>query len=415
MLRGATRIGVAVVAMVVVAEGAVWLIGSGGDPIEPVSVAPQEFFSPAEIERGEDYRGGQRALLLAGLGIQGGLLLALALGRPAPARRLLERLDSRPLAGALAAGAGLSLALTAVSLPTDLWAHERAVDVGLSVRSLDGWLADAGRSAAIGALIAGSGAAILIALIRRLPRAWPLPAGGVVVAGSVALTWLAPVVLAPIFNEFEKLPAESPARSQVLELADRAGVDIGEVYTVDASRRSTALNAYVGGVGSSRRVVLFDNLVDEAKSDELRSVVAHELAHQANDDIRRGIIFVAITAPFGLLFVRELGGSLARRGAAAPGSIAALPAYALALGVAVWVVGIPGNQLSRQIERSADTFALELTRDPGALIDLQRRLVRANVSDPDPPAWASFALGSHPPPIERIGAAIAHRDRLGAR
>ena len=82
---------------------------------------------------------------------------------------------------------------------------------------------------------------------------------------------------------------------------------------MDASRRSTALNAYVGGLGPTKRVVLYDNLIDEAERPELRSVVAHELGHVANDDIRRGITFIAIVAPLGLLFVRELAGGLAER------------------------------------------------------------------------------------------------------
>ena len=122
------------------------------------------------------------------------------------------------------------------------------------------------------------------------------------IALAALVTWIGPVLLAPVFNEFDPLPEGSAARQEVLALAERAGVEIGEVYRIDASRRSTALNAYVDGIGSSKRVVLYDNLLESAQRPELRSIVAHELGHVAHHDIRRGLTFVALVAPFGLLF-----------------------------------------------------------------------------------------------------------------
>ena len=200
--------------------------------------------------------------------------------------------------------------------------------------------------------------------MRRFPRRWWIP-GAVLTTGLAAVfTWIAPVVLSPIFNRFEPLPTGSQARADVLELGREAGVDIGEVYRIDASRRVTSLNAFVDGIGSTKRVVLYDNLLDQAERPELRSVVAHELGHVAHADIRRGLIFVAIVAPFGLLFARELSLAIARRRGIDPASPAAVPIYLLALFVAGFVLNIPGNQLSRKIEASADQFALELTDDP---------------------------------------------------
>ena len=407
LLSGAQKIGVVAVAMIVVAEGAVLLLKPREDVLEPVPVVESEYFGEVEIARGRDYREGQRWLFIGGLAVQGALLGALASGRPGSARRLLERAGERPVLGAAAAGAGLSLALGLVALPTDVWAHERAVDYEISVQSLDSWLADAGKSALIGAVIAAGGAALLIALIRRAPRVWPLPGAAAVVAGVAALTWLSPVVLAPLFNEFDPLPEGSQLRSEVLELADRAGVDVGEVYAVDASKRSSAINAYVGGLGPTKRVVLHDTLIDGSERGELRAVVAHELSHVANRDVPRGIAFVALIAPFGLFFVREAGGGLAARFGADAASPAALPAYALALGVASFVLSVPGNQLSRSVERVADDFALELTRDPQSVMQLHKDLAVTNVADPDPPAWARFLFGSHPPAVDRIGMAVA--------
>jgi len=410
--RGA-RIGALAVAVVLVAEGAVWLLRPGEDPIEPVSVSEGDYFSQAEIERARDYRSGQRLLFVVGLGAQGALIVALALGRPRSARRGLERLAERPLLGAAAAGAGISVAVTVVALPAQVWAHERSVDVGLSTQSLDSWLGDVAKSTGIGAVLAAIGAAILMAVVRRFGGRWWIPGAAGVVALSAVFSWLAPVVLAPLFNRFDPLPEGSRARAEVLELGERAGVDIGEVYRVDASRRSTALNAYVSGLGPTKRVVLYDTLLDRARQPELRSVVAHELGHVRHEDIVRGLAFIAIVAPLALLLAREVADGLTDRSGVDSRSPAALPAYVVGLTVASILLTVPGNQLSREIEASADTFALETTDDPRALIDLQRQLTETNVSDPDPPGLVSFLLGTHPSAVERIGAAVAYEQ--GAR
>lgn len=394
--------------MLLVAEGAVWLLGPREEIPDPVPVDATDYLPAEQIARAEDFRTPQRWLAIGGLALEAGVLAAVALGRPRRFRSLLDRLGTRPILGAAAVGALLAVLTTVATLPTRIAAHERAVDAGLSTQSLSSWGWDVARSAGITAVITAGGTALLIAFVRRLPRGWWIPGAAVVSGAAVLFTWIAPVVLAPVFNDFDPLPEGSTARADVLELGERAGVDIGEVYKIDASRRGTTLNAYVDGIGPTKRVVLYDNLLDGAERAELNSVVAHELGHVSHNDIPRGLLFVVIAAPLGLLFVRELGGALARRGGADPASPAALPAYMLALGIAAFAIGIPGNQLSRQVEASADWFALELTDDPRALIGVQRELAEANLSDPDPPAAFTVLFGTHPTTAERIGAALAY-------
>jgi STE24 endopeptidase len=399
--------------MVLVAEAAVWMLRPRESPIDPVPVSERDYFTRAQIDQGRAYSNGQLWLLLGAVGAQGAVLLTVALGRPALVRRGVARLDARPVTGAAAAGAGLSVCLWAVSLPAAIAAHERAVDYGISTQSLGSWLTDAGKSAAIGAVLAGGGGALLIALVRRFERRWWLAGTAAVVAIAAVFLWLAPVVLAPLFNKFSPLAPKSAARSEVLDLGQRAGVDIGEVYKVDASRRVRSLNAYVDGLGPTKRVVLYDTLLERTNRPELRSVVAHELGHVKHEDILRGLAFVALVAPLGLLFVRELGDGLAQRTGADRRGPSALPSYALGLAVAALVLGVVGNQLSRRVEASADAFALRLTHDPEALVRVQRHLALAGVADPDPPRIVTALIGTHPPTVDRIGAAVAYRD--GAR
>ena len=244
-------------------------------------------------------------------------------------------------------------------------------------------------------------------LMRRFGSRWWIPGSvAVVLAGAAIFTWLAPVVIAPLFNKFDELPP-GQARSDVLELAKKAGVDVGHVYEVDASRRTTAINAYVNGLGSSKQVVLYDTLIHDLNQGERRAVVAHELGHVHGNDIQRGLLFVAIVTPLSLVFISLMAGGIARRRGAEPGTPAFLPAFALAIVATSFVIGIAGNQLSRAVEARADTFSLQLTDDPRGMIELQQQLADRNLSDPDPPGVFTFLFGTHPPAVDRIGAAVA--------
>jgi STE24 endopeptidase len=405
----------AIVGALVVAELAVWLLRPGG-VIEPAAVSESSYFSAAELERARDFRSGQRLLALGAIGVQGALLVFLVARPPRRAVRAAERAGrERPLLAGALLGAGLSVSLRLVSLPLSAIARERGVDVGLVTQDWSGWAVDVGKGAAIGALLAGAGAALFLALMRRFPRRWWVGGAAATVAIAVLFTWVAPVVLDPVFNRFDKLP-EGRTRTDVVELARRSGVDVGEVYVVDASRRSRAVNAYVTGLGGTKRVVLYDTLIERFSPAQLRLVVAHELAHVKNRDVPRGILWVAIVAPGAMLLTKLLTDRFAARAGAAPGTPAVLPAFALALALVATCVGIVSNQLSRRVEARADAYSLELTREPRAFTSMERRLAIENVVDPDPPAVLVRLFATHPPTIERIGTAVAfeRRERLEA-
>jgi len=213
-------------------------------------------------------------------------------------------------------------------------------------------------------------------------------------------------VLDPLFNTFKPLPA-GQVRSDVLELADKAGVDVGQVYEVDASRRTTAVNAYVTGLGHTKRVVLYDTLIENFSRDELRLVVAHELGHVHYDDVPWGLLYLAIVAPFGMLAVARLTGRLAPGDA--PGAPAMLPALALSITIMTTTITTISNQYSRAIESRADAFSLQSTDQPEPFISFERKIALRNLSDPDPPAWTTFLTATHPPAVKRIGVGIAYQ------
>jgi STE24 endopeptidase len=401
---GRSRLPLAIAVAVAAAAAATLLLRPRSGLIEPAPVDVKQYFTAFQLERAEDFRSLQRVLGLTGLGVGVATLGVLAWRPPA---RLLDRLESRPLLGGAAAGAGISLVLVATGLPINAWMRQRSLDVGLATQAWPDWALDVVKTAGIGAVTAGVGGLAAVALVRRFPRRWWAPGAILVIAYGVVTIWLYPIVIDPVFNKFEKLPT-GQLRSDVLQLADRAGVDVGEVYRVDASRRTSAANAYVIGLGHSKRVVLYDNLIRGFPRNEVRAVVAHELGHQKHNDLLRGLAWLALVAPAGAFLTQALAERFARRPLGTP---AGLPAIALALALASLGLGAASNALSRPVEATADSFALELTNDPTDFINFERRIAIRNVADPDPPRLYHLIFDTHPTDRERIGVGAAWRER----
>jgi STE24 endopeptidase len=391
----------AIAAAVVVAEVAVVLLRPRDGVVEPAPVRAKAYFSDSQIERARQYRRPQLAIYGGVLAIELGLL-ALFVARPP---RRLSGPFPRPSLAAAGAGAALSATLAIAILPLKVVSRERAKEYGLVTQSWTGYARDQAVSLAIGSIIAGLGAAAGVALIRRFPRSWWLPGSALVVAFGVITIYAGPVVLDPLFNRFKALP-QGQTRSDVLELARRAHVDVGQVYEVDASRRTTAANAYVTGLGKTKRVVLYDTLLENFSRDEIRLVVAHELGHVHYRDVPNGLLYLAIVAPFGLFAVAGLTRRLAPDGVEQAGP-AILPALAVSLAIMSTTISTISNQLSRRVEARADSFALQTTDEPKPFISFEQRIAIRNLADPDPPAWETLLLATHPPIVDRIGIGVA--------
>jgi STE24 endopeptidase len=386
----------------VAAEGARRLLTPRSRPIEPAPVDLKEYFSADEIERGRSFARPQRRLALAAGAVEMAALSLVARRPPGP----VGRGWSQPVLGGAAVGALLSVGLSAPALPLRAVSRRRAISAGLDTQSWRGWAGDLVKAGAIGAALSAAGGAAAVAATRRYPRGWWAPAAAGSVGFGTLLAALAPVLLDPLFNDFTPLP-EGDTRADVLELAATAGVKVGQVYSVDASRRTTAANAYVAGLGPTKRVVLFDTLLDRYNRDEIRLVVAHELAHVRHRDVPRMVAYAAAIAPALALAVQRLSWALSPE----RGTPATLPVLALAAVLISGPIGLVGNQLSRAIERRADQFALELAGAPEAFVSFERTIALQNLADLEPPRWVSRLLATHPPTAERIGAAVAFSAR----
>lgn len=278
----------------------------------------------------------------------------------------------------------------------------------LSTRSWRGWADDLLRGFAVAAVLGPAALLALVALVRAQPRWWWVTAAVVAALLVVVMSFLVPVVIEPVFNRFTPL-ADGPLREALLDLARRDRVEIRDVLVADASRRTSTLNAYVSGLGSTRRVVVYDTLVQTVPPEQVEAVVAHELGHAKHRDVATGTLLGAVgaAATVCLLAAALTPTLLDRAGASSAADPRAIPLMLGILAVLGALSGPPQLLVSRRIEARADVHALGLTRDATTFVRMQRSLAVEALADVDPHPIRQALVGSHPSTTQRI--ALARR------
>jgi STE24 endopeptidase len=350
-------------------------------------------FSQEEIERASRYHRPRYTLLFVRATLTVGVSVALFL------------LVGRDLDGAGWAGAAslwavlLVLALDLVGLPLDVWhgyLRERAW--GFSTQTLRGWIADHLKGLAISVGLTAGAWTAMVAIARGWPSWWVVPAAAGAALVVIFLLFVSPIVLEPIFNSFR--PLEDAALAQRLSaLAERAGAPVKTVLVADASRRTNKVNAYVSGLGASRRVVVWDTLLEASDPDGVALVVAHELGHRRLRHVAK-LTAAAMAAAVAVVVVLRLV-LTTPRGRDLP--------IALIVVLASEVVLLPVlSALSRRFERQADLFALRTTGELTTFEHVMTTLARRNLGDLEPPRWAYWFMFSHPTAPERLALARAN-------
>lgn len=340
-----------------------------------------------------------------------GLVVPLLLGfTPAGARIVAwvgQPFGGHWLAEALVGGLVILALLWLVALPFSAWRHTVLRDHGLSTQDWGGWAADQLKGGAVGAVI---GAVVLggFYTLTHFAPGWWWAFGAVGAAALVVLlSFVFPVLVEPVFNTFTPMPA-GPLRDELLTMAARDGLAVRDVLVADASRRTTGLNAYVSGLGRTRRIVVYDTLLREAPPGEVRSVVAHELGHAKDRDTELGALLGAIgaaAAVVALYLLGEWGALLGRAGVSSIGSPNAIGLALAAAAVAGLVGGPLQNLVSRRVEARADQHALGLTGDSAVFAAMQLRLAELNITDVHPPRIEYLLFATHPDTVERLATA----------
>jgi STE24 endopeptidase len=384
--------------------------GPGAAPAAAASSEPAAAQDPYTVTVTDDMRDHQRwedTLYFAGeaygLVI---LLLVLALGLSGRLRDLAARITPRPFLTAMLFFVFFTAVTTLLSFPLDYFGdfvipHRYA----LSDQGFGGWLWDYFKEAALGTIIGAPLVALALRGIARFRRWWlVLWIGSIPVI--ILMILVAPVLLDPVFNDFQPL-RDTQLRQEIQDLAARAGITGGKIYEVDKSKQTKEMNAYVNGLGPTKRIVLWDTIIAKMNRNELKFVMAHEMGHYVLHHVWQlvGFLILLLLAVF-WVGQRVIEWATRRWGRTwgflTPHDPAALPLILLVISLFFFFLTPLLNGVSRHMEHQADTFALEMTHlnDAGARAFV--KMAEDSKILPDPPAFIRFWRYSHPTLAERI-------------
>ena len=296
-----------------------------------------------------------------------------------------------------------------VTLSLGVLVRRASLDVGLAAGPWRRWWRDVTVAWLLGAVLTSLALVGWVGAMRAWPSAWWLPVGAGAAGVVVVMSFLLPVVIEPLFSRLTPMP-DGDLRRDLLALAAVDDVVVGDVLVADASRRTTALNAYVSGLGRTRRVVVHDTLVDAGSPAEVRAVVAHELGHVVAHDVRIGTLLGALGAAVAVAVAAVVLGvdRVLSWGHVTTTSDPAVAGLLVVGGAWLALLTAPAqNAVSRRMERRADQHCLSRTADPVTVASMQRTLAVTNVAPLRPPRILHLWFGTHPTSPERIAAARA--------
>lgn len=277
---------------------------------------------------------------------------------------------------------------------------------GLSNQTLTKFFQDWGIGLALNALIVPLFLWIPFLLLRKAPRYWWLVTG-ILVFPLVLLQMLVyPIWIDPLFNDFGPMK-DKALEAKILAIADRANIEGSDVFEVAKSEDTKAVNAYVTGFFSSKRIVLWDTLLAKLNEREALFVMAHEMGHYVLGHVLQMIALVTVLMIAALYAVHRISGWFiarfrARLGFDSLAEPAAIPLILFLVGVVSFVVSPALLAFSRHNEHEADRFALEITRDNFAGATAFVKLQQENLGNPRPDWYVKLWRGSHPSLGERI-------------
>jgi Zn-dependent protease with chaperone function len=343
------------------------------------------------------------------------LFLILRLGWAAKFRDIAESVSDKKWIQALVFVPLLFLTLDVLDLPVHAYWHSLSLHYEQSIQGWGSWFWDWTKGECLGTAFGIVLVLILFAVMRRSPRRWWLYFWFPAVLILLGLIVITPLVIDPLFNKFEPLSKEHPDLVAAIEkLTQHAGVPIppDRMFLMAASRKTNEINAYVTGLGASKRVVIWDTTIQKTSNDECLFIVGHELGHYVLGHVRQGFLTGASGLLFALYFLfRGLHWALDRwtRDWKLYGQEdwASLAVLLLLLQVLLFVSSPVINGYSRMQEHAADVYGLEVTH--GLVPDSAEVAAHAfqvlgelDLADPNPSPLITFWLYSHPPLADRL-------------
>jgi STE24 endopeptidase len=340
-------------------------------------------------------------------------------------RDLAERAGNSSFFQALIFVPLLTLLIAIISLPIDVYHHHISLAYGLSVQGWGSWTADWCKAQAVALVITVPTVFVLFWIIRKSPQCWWFYAWLLTLPFIVFLVFIAPVILDPMFNTFEPLEKTQPQLVIEIErVIQRGGLSIprDRMFEMKASEKYTTYNAYVTGIGATKRVVVWDNTSRDMTIPETLYVFGHEMGHYVLNHIYKGLAFFAVTSFAGFWLGRRIVlVLLARWGDGwqirAIDDLAALPVLMLALSLLA-LAGEPiSNAFSRHLEHQADLYGLEVTHglfpnNNEVAASSFQKLGEKSYDYPTPNPLLVFWSYDHPPIAERVRFALHYNPWL---
>jgi STE24 endopeptidase len=267
---------------------------------------------------------------------------------------------------------------------------------GLSNQTNAMWFSDYFKENGISILLSSLGMTGIYALMVYVPRYWWIISAAVMAVFFVAITYLYPILIDPLFYKFKELE-DKHLQEEIISIADRAGIKVKKVLVADASRKTVKANAYFAGVGGSRRIVIYDNLLNNFTDEEALNVIAHEMGHWYHGHIFKNIIMGIASGTIGLFIINLI---FIRSGMI--GDFRSILIIIIFISLISFLLLPAQNAISRSFERQADNFALQATGNSEAQVGLMVKLAVANLSNVKPANYIKYFLYSHPSIMERI-------------
>ena len=367
---------------------------------------PDDRGAPDDWQRGKEKARKQRVLFILRYGLNlSALWLIFITGLSARLKELGEGLLSRHRGQRVVYLLIFFLLMVLLNLPLDLYTgYGIGREYGLLTQTLGQWLRDYAVAQGV-ALVIFIG--VMLGFYRLLGRRrWWAWTTLISIPVIVFLVYIAPVVIAPLFNRFMPLP-ESPMKSELLAFARSEGVPAEDVFVVDASRQSRAVNAYVVGIGPTKRIVLYDTLLERFTPQEITFILAHEIGHYRFHHIWKFIAAAVLAVLFGCLMVELVSRRLLRQVGQRAWvtdlrDTANLPlvgfVFLVSLGVAFPIL----NTYSRRLEQEADRFAISRIPNPTTAVTAFEKLGRLNVSEYEASPLVEVIFYDHPTLAKRI-------------
>jgi STE24 endopeptidase len=272
---------------------------------------------------------------------------------------------------------------------------------GLLTQSLSSWLMDIVKGAVVGGVLATVVLLVLYESILRFHTLWWLPLGSFIFILQLILAYLGPRFILPLFYTLTPLE-DVRLRERIEGICKRAGIRSDGIFVIGFGAKTKKANAALTGLGSSKRIVLSDTLIQNLTDEEVEGVFAHEVGHQKLGHIWYGIGSGVLTSFMSLFIVSVLYEGAVRSLSAAPSDIAMMPLLGVLIALVSFFLGPLTLALSRWQEYAADKYASDMTRNPGALGNALEKIGRINLADPDPHPMLELFTFSHPSLRKRI-------------